>query len=424
MIKRVVTPIVVVGLVGLLAMACGKSTIAPDAAGPPSDTAATVTMSDVSKKKRADSTPPDAAPAGAPDEAPDVSADAAPAGAPDAAPAGAPDAAPDVSAGDVEPPMPLAAWTLSPPAAVPAPTATSGACIPELMQGSKLSFSVARGRKLELCRWGDEPNHAECWSLDLDTGVLAIIKPSKEALAGSKSPLPTLPKEVKVTARGAVAKVCLDNKCVPLDLKGLRVYDAGVHAGRVFVAAGMDELGKEDTKAVRVFDATTGAELSALSFGEIGSHCPQVYWAGDVIYLEAGVCAGPGAVGKFYDPVSGKELALLGGTQESASAWNVKPVVLPSGVVAFREQYGRGLFFHDGKTGALVKRMNLLAALVEDASGEPSMAPEEGWMVAATTPDNKSELVVGNGAESRRRVLLIDPEAQTITRVFELTSCP
>lgn len=278
-------------------------------------------------------------------------------------------------------------------------------------------------RSLELCNYGDG-DAITCYALDLDSGAVKSIKPPKAAKITSDSK-PVFPKAIKVAPDAKSAKVCVDKKCVNLDLKGMTVDDAGLSAGRVFIAGGMsDAEGAEATTAVRVYDAVTGAELSSLTYGALESTCPIVSWAGEVLYVEEGVCAGPGAVGVFFDATTGKKLGLLGGTSESASAYAVTPIALANGLVAFREQYGNGIFFHDAKTGALTKRMNLSSALLKDESGEASTSPTEGWMHAATTADGKTELIVGNGSLSRKRVLVIDPEALTITRMFELTPCP
>ncbi len=404
--RKCLVPLIV-GLVG--AIGCGKASVVPDSSSPPVEVDSPTTpeavkvAADVVDKVRADVA--------------DKTTDTA-------------DKTVDTVAGDVgdvEPPIPPEAWALSPPVAVPAPTPITGACIPELVESySGFGYTAVNGRTLELCRRRDEPEHIDCWSLDLDTAVLATAKVSKAAKDRSKGE-PVLPKEVKIGAGGKTAKSCRGQTCVPLDLHGMIALHAGVSAGRVFIAAGMaDAEGAEAHKAVRVYDATTGAELSAHTFGQLETVCPLFSWAGEVLYVEAGVCAGPGAVGVFYDAVSGKQLGLLGGTSQSASAYGVTPVVLPSagGLVAFREQYGMGIFFHDGKTGAIVKRMNLSSALVKDASGEPSTSPEEGWMQAATTADGKVELVIGNGAESRRRLLVVDAHAGILTHVLELPRCP
>lgn len=405
--------VVVVSLTGLVG--CGKSAPPPPvAASAPADVSAAPGPEVAKASEDVATGPADAA----------AAVDAAPAG--DAAATGAAAAAIDGAAvGDVEPPLPPEPWALSPPVAVPAATPITGACVPELIESySSFGYTAVNGRKLELCRWGDAPDHVECWSLDLDTSTLAPMKVPKAAKVASQGG-PVMPKELKVTAGGRAAKSCVGKSCVALDLQGMTAWAGGVSAGRVFVAAGMaDAEGADESKAVRVYDATSGAELSSHTFGELESVCPMFSWAGEVLYVEAGVCAGPGAVGIFYDAVSGKKLGVLGGASESASAYGVTPLVLPSGLVAFREQYGRGIFFHDGKTGAIVKRMNLVAALVHDASGEPSTSPEEGWMQAVPTADGKVELVLGNGAESRRRLLVVDPETQALTRVLELPRCP
>jgi len=167
----------------------------------------------------------------------------------------------------------------------------------------------------------------------------------------------------------------------------------------------------------------TGAALSSHTFGELESTCPDVSWAGEVLYVEEGVCVGSGAVGAFFDAVTGTKLGLLGGTAESASAYGVTPIVLASGLVAFRQQR-QGHLLPRRQDGSYRQAHEPLVGTREERIRRSLELAHRGWMHSVTTADGKTELVIVNGAASRKRVLAIDPDALTITRMFELAGCP
>lgn len=359
---------------------------------------------------------------GAPEPAPEPAPAPAPTPAPTPAPAPAPTpAAPPEPDPDALPPE---AWTLSPPMKVPAPTPSSGACIPELLEDFRpFDHAHLEARVLELCRGLDADGSLECFTLDLDAGVVAKARPSAAIKAQARHRPRELPRELELAKDGKHAKVCV-GKCVPIDLKGLFVGQAGVSGDLLFVGPGFDsgEL-PEEARAIRVYDARSGAELSHHTTASLESECPLAHWAGQTLYVEAGVCAGPGAVGRFFDP-AGKPLGLLGGGPDSASAYGVVPVPIDGGLVAFREQYGHAIFIHDGRTAKVERRMNLVDTLARTEYGDPALAPEEGWMFGARRADGRTELVVVQGGMSRDRVLLVDPETQAISRLIKLAACP
>ena len=285
--------------------------------------------------------------------------------------------------------FPPEAWTLTAPVAMPSATPTSGACIPDLLGMTWLDEVAAAKRTVTLCRQSDDV--IACWSLDVDRAVLATarVTPAIRAHFRGKAPAPK-----KTVAHGRAFKV------TPFD----------------------GSARTPESVALRVLDRKSGKLLWKKTFGELESECPLASWAGDNLYAELGVCAGPGAVGVFFDGATGMRLGVLGGQKESASAWDVKPVALPSGVVAFREQYGRALFFHDPKSAALIGQMNLSGGLAR-RDGELVTSAEEGWMVSLPRADGKLDLVVGHGDASRDRVMVIDPEGRVVTRLITLAAC-
>lgn len=334
------------------------------------------------------------------------------------------------SAADTEDPeYPPEAWTLAKPLPAPAPTPATGACVKGIAEEPGFLSPIVVDQKVELCRTADYTAASlECWTLDLDSAALTPSKPSS-AMKGRFGELPakaTTP-GLLITKKGKAAKACVETdgkkKCVDLELGGLRVGQAGLAGARVFVAPAFDsaEVELQSDSAITVFDATTGKRLSSIPLGPFESQCPNIHWAGEVLYIEAGVCAGPGAVGFFVDPLTGKTLSLLGGGKNSASAYGVMPFTLPDGRVAFREQYGHAIFFHDPKTGAHLSTLNLTATLKKQVEFEGfDNSPEEGDM--ALLSDGR--LLVTQGAGSRDRVAIVDPVAGKIDKLITLPACP
>lgn len=372
--------------------ACGKSASAPDVTPPPEDMA------------------------GAP--------------APEDTHAGAPeDAAPIDGAADaeeVEDELAPSAWELSTPLPIPAPTEVAGACIADLVEEYDPLVPIGvKGRVLELCRGSDERSEPTCWRLDLDQATLAKTRATKDAKARLRGESPeVVPAGIEIARDRRSVRSCV-GPCVKLELGGVRVGQVGLAGERVFVASEIlfdDTLGEK--RAVQVFDARSGKRLFELSYETLESECPVFHWAGEMLYAELGVCAGPGAFGVFFDGTRGARVGTLGGQAQSDAAYGVVPIVLPSGEVAFREQYGHAIFFHDGKTGAHLRTLNISKALTADDEGRPLGEPEGGWMRLATTADGKPELIVGHGGFDRDRILLVDPTAASVTRVLKLEACP
>ncbi len=305
------------------------------------------------------------------------------------------------------------------PSPAPAVTPVAGACISSEGPLNAITFE---GRALVLC--GGAYGKPACWKLDLDQAKLSPEKRIWQTALIAPNPSFFRPAGLKVTRDMKSIESCIDPKaCVKLDIEGSMVGDADVHKGRVLVTPPRDtDDPAAANPAARVFDGKTGKLLAKLPYADLGSDCPQFSWAGELVYAEIGVCAGPGAIGAFYDATSGQRVGWLGG-EENVSAYGVRPIELPSGLVAFRHQYGHAIYFHDGKTGALVKTMNLDDTLVK-VDGEPATDPEEGTMRMTKAADGAVELVIVNGGESRRHVVVVDPVAASVKRVLELTVCP
>ncbi|MBL8787385.1 MAG: hypothetical protein JNJ59_20935 [Deltaproteobacteria bacterium] len=412
-------------------LGCGKKEVlAPDSQPAIADSSPAATHDTNPPAAKPDASADTSAPADT--TAPAAKSDAqatsdAPSAANDAGPAG--DAAAPSAADTEEPEFPPEAWTLAAALPAPTPTPATGACVKGIAEEPAFMSPIVVDHKVELCRSADYTAATlECWTLDLDTAALAQTKPSN-AMKGRFGELPakaTTP-GLQITKKGKAAKACLEDagkkKCVDLELGGLRVGQAALAGTRVFVAPAFDsaEVELQSDSAITVFDATTGKRLASIPLAPFESQCPNISWAGEVLYIEAGVCAGPGAVGFFVDPLTGKTLSLLGGGKNSASAYGVTPIALPDGRVAFREQYGHAIFFHDPKTGAHLKTLNLTATLKKQVEFEGfDNSPEEGDM--ALLDDGR--LLVTQGAGSRDRVVLVDPVAGKIDKLITLPACP
>lgn len=340
-------------------------------------------------------------------------------------------------AGDESEPESIPAWARVPPVAVPPLAAASGPCIPGAGQlfGGYFSSPELSNRTLELCVHlpEDDPDRPTCYGLDLDTAVvtkLAKLPARFSRYARGDWSLPSAPE-----ARISKDKKKVEAKVGPAGKARMKRLDTGrIGVDRVVAnaryyattpSAWTDDLSQVGDARIYVFSRETGARVSELSIEAIESPCPQIWFSGELLYVEAGVCAGPGAVGLFVDPASGRVLTTLGGGEHSASAYGVVPVPLDDGHIAFREQYGMAIFVHDRTTGALLHAVNISKTLPTDEDGQPWQEPEGGAMFALRAAQGEAgarieALVV----LQRDRVALVDPATWTVTRLIGLTGCP
>ena len=324
------------------------------------------------------------------------------------------------------------AWQLAKPAEVPPLEKATGACIPgvDVNWGDSFFAPALDGRKLELCLLdsgaADGRIAANCWALDLETLAIDKLKkaPGRVATLLDPEPKPRTSANSKIgkdrkTVEGRIGPS--DDAKAPfkrLDTGGLIVDAIVENADFYAVSPAFDGSAETEGKRVIVFSRATGDKVSELSLDALGSPCPIASFAGAMLYVEAGVCAGPGAMGYFLDPKTGAIAHRLGGLENSAAAYGVAPVGLDDGDFAFREQYGFGIFVHDGKTGAHKRTVNLSSTLRKSEDGSVYGAPEGGAMMALGSPI-ESLVVLQAG-----RVALVDPKTWSVTRLIELEACP
>lgn len=324
-------------------------------------------------------------------------------------------------------------WTRVPPVAVPAPTASTGACIPGAGQpfAGYFTWPELAGRALELCvnLPEDPPEKPTCYALDLDSAKVDKLKklPARfvRAAAGDWS-LPSAPDtRLSKDKKKAEARIGEGPKAPFKRLEtGAVGVDRIVSNAAYFAtspSAWTDDLSLVPEAKIMTFARASGAKVAEIPIESLESPCPLIWFAGELLYVEAGVCAGPGAVGFFIDPATGKVVQRLGGGERSASAYGVQPVPLDDGHIAFREQYGNALFVHDRKTAAVLRTLNLSATLARGEDGLPVTEPEGGAMFALKKTDGPIESLV---VLQKDRVVLVDPTTWTVTRLIALTGCP
>lgn len=324
-------------------------------------------------------------------------------------------------------------WAKVAPAAVPPPTPTTGACVPGAGQPFSGTFTWPElaGRALELCvnLPEDPPEKPTCYALDLDTAKVDKLEklPARfvRAAAGDWS-LPSAPDtRLSKDKKKAEARIGAGPKAPFKRLEtGAVGVDRIVSNDAYFAtspSAWTDDLSLVPEAKIMTFARETGAKVAEIPIESLESPCPVIWFAGELLYVEAGVCAGPGAVGFFIDPATGKVVQRLGGGERSASAYGVQPVPLDDGHIAFREQYGNALFVHDRKTAAVLKTLNLTATLARGEDGLPVVEPEGGAMFALKKAEGPIESLV---VLQKDRVAVIDPANWAVTRLIVLTGCP
>jgi hypothetical protein len=337
-------------------------------------------------------------------------------------------------------------WAKVAPAAVPELTPTTGACVPGAGQmfGGTFTWPELAGRTLELCinLPEDPPEKPTCYGLDLDSAKVEKLAKLPARFAKAASGDWSLPS-------AADARLSKDKKKAEARIgAGPKAPFKRLDTGKVGVdrivsndayyatspSAWTEDLSLVPEAKIMTFARETGAKVAEIPIESLESPCPLIWFAGELLYVEAGVCAGPGAVGYFIDPATGKVVQRLGGGERSASAYGVQPVPLDNGHVAFREQYGFAIFVHDRKTAAVLQTVNLTNTLAKGEDGLPLAEPEGGAMFAlrkgaATNapagPDNPTDSPIESLVVLQKdRVALVDPNSWAVTRLIALTGCP
>lgn len=408
---------VVLGLLGGLSAGCKSGGVVADTVTP-TDTAVVDTSAEAG---RGDTS-------AAPDTGSSANSDTS---APDTRTSGDAAAASE-TAPDTEEEVPKEAWTLVPPVGVPAAEPSTGLCVPGAGQqfGGFFNWPELTGRKLELCvnEPDKDPERPTCYTLDIDTLEVQRLKalPARFVRAADSGwGLPSSPDaRISKNKKKVEARIGAGSKA---PFKRLDTGDVGVERvvsnDRFYAtspSAWTDDLSQLPDARILVFSRESGKRVAEIPLEPMETSCPVIWFAGELLYVEAGVCAGPGATGLFIDPMTGQVKKKLGGLDQSASAYGVAPVALDDGHFAFREQYGMGIFVHDRATAEVLRTINLSATLAKGEDGLPMTEPEGGAMFPLRKDGPIERLVV----LQKDRVVLVDPATWTVTRLISLTGCP
>jgi hypothetical protein len=162
----------------------------------------------------------------------------------------------------------------------------------------------------------------------------------------------------------------------PLDA---RVNAAGTLA---LVFLGDAEAGKG---VAEVWDVTKARKLSVIRYAKGDYKCGTGQVLGDLVYISSSVCAGPAAKGALYSS-RGKKLADVGG--KDFGTYGTLGVQASDTTWAFLEESGTRIALHDGKSGKLIKSLDVAKAWQpEGGAGEDKVAEPEA---AAAAPEGEA----------------------------------
>jgi len=206
---------------------------------------------------------------------------------------------------------------------------------------------------------GEEAN--ECFHVDLEASKFEKLdaqpKPQALTLAESEARIETTPTEIKV-CKGEDCKVVKPkvpkNAENPIDA---RVNAAGTMA-LVFPSAGLAE----------VWSVDKGKKLTAVKYAKGEYKCGTGQILDELLYISVSNCSGPAAKGYLYSS-KGKKLADVGG--KDFGTYNTLPIQVDENTWAFLEESGTQVALHDGKTGKLIKAIDV-SGLWQGGAAEPA----------------------------------------------------
>jgi len=162
-----------------------------------------------------------------------------------------------------------------------------------------------------------------------------------------------------------------------------------------------------------------GKRVVTFGYGDESFRCGALQWLGDLVFVNASVCAGPGAIGELYDQ-KGKKLADVGGPPDAdgmrMATWGYAALPLVDGGWAFLEATAAKMAVHD-KAGALLRVIDVAAV-----NGGP--IPFDGPGQAGWTRTPAGTLVIVTGPPDIGQVWLVDSQTGGVKKVSDARVCP
>ena len=278
-------------------------------------------------------------------------------------------------------------------------------CVPQSEQ-SVIGMSAADGDLVQFCV-ADGNGGSQCFSVELDSKKLEKLTrppiPQAATLATPVARLQSTPSEVTVCT-GDSDSTCKALK--PRIKKSDNPIEAAVNGQGTVVAMLLGDA--ESGKGVaEVWSVAKKKKLASIKYAKGDYRCGTAFVLDDLVFISAGVCAGPAARGALYT-TKGKKVADLGG--KDFGTYGTVPIQLGDHRWAFLSETGGVIAIHDSKTGKLEKTIDLLALWAAPAGGGDD---DEGEAPAAVG-GNPGESALLRGADGKLLVVTGSPHAGNV----------
>ena len=279
---------------------------------------------------------------------------------------------------------------------------------------SVIGMPTAEAEVVQFCV-ADGNGASQCYSVNLDTKQLDTLPapplPQSATMTPAAARLQSTPSEVRVCVPD------FDGKCTVLKPRikkgGDNPIEAAINRKGTLVAmlVGDAEAGKGEAQ---VWSVAKKKKLAVIKYAKGDYRCGTAHVVDDLVFISAGVCAGPAAHGALYNS-KGKKVADVGGAD--FGTYGTVPVELAEHRWAFLSETGGVIAIHDSTTGKLEKTIDLLALW-----GAPAAA-DGGEAAVMGTGGNPGEsvllrggpgLLVVTGSPRAGNIGVVDADAGTV----------
>lgn len=306
------------------------------------------------------------------------------------------------------PPQPVVAQKPPPPPPPPP------VCIPP-SEPTIVTMATGDAAAASFCV-GDGADQRACFAVDLDSKAYEKLDASPIA-QGATLDVPrfaaaTTATEVKVCPAGD------DTACVTLKAKPAKgqtgPIDAAVNGDgtAAVLMLGNAEAGKG---VAEVWDVAKNKKTATIKYAKGDHKCGTAQVLGDVVYINASVCAGPAAKGTLYS-LKGKKLAEVGG--KDFGTYGARAVQVEETRWAFLEEGAGAIALQDVKTGKVDKTIDLLPLWGGSDGGAERAGGNPGESTLVRGGDGK--LIVVTGSPVAGNVGVVDVASGEITVITAL----
>ncbi|HVV83237.1 MAG TPA: hypothetical protein VHE35_09155 [Kofleriaceae bacterium] len=278
-----------------------------------------------------------------------------------------------------------------------------------------IGMSAADGDLVQFCV-ADGNGDSKCYGVELGSKKWQRLErppiPQVASLEPPVAHLRSTPHEVEVCA-GSGDDAC--NVLKPRVKKAENPIEAAVNGAGTYVAMmlGDAESGKGYAE---VWSVAKKKKVGTIKYAKGDYQCGTAHVVDDLVFVSAGLCAGPSARGALYN-AKGKKLADVGGAD--FGTYGTVPVQIGPHRWAFLSETGGVIAIHDSSTGKLEKTIDLLSLWAPaggGASGGGDAGDDGGSSddAAPATGGNPGESALLRGADGKLLVVTGSPHPGNI----------